>query len=130
MAAIKTSLRDTTQRMVKRMDTLKFRYSHNYVFWIVNRYLYYFRLAIIHGYKMVVWKTCKIFLTYTETRHLSILEKKKFMFSSQMFDNMFYIHFEGRNFDNEKFCYYPDRKFKKDIEEKLSTDAVYQFIKK
>lgn len=133
MAKISQKLHETTQRMAKapKVNVLTFgEKKSNYIYWIVVRYLYYMSRAILHGYQVTVWKKCKIGLGWITPKYLTFTEKKRYMFSSLIFDHMFCLSVEGKFIDNERFDFFIDDKLKKEVEEKLSTDAVYQFIKK
>lgn len=131
MARIRTKIHETTQRMATVIKVQTFGEKKcNYLFWIITRYLHYAELALLNGYRMNIWRKCKIYLGWTEPRFLTFTEKSNYMFSSLIFDHMFCLTIEGKQIDNERFDFFIDEKLKKKVEEKLSTDAVYQFIKK
>lgn len=128
---IRTKIQETTQRMATKSNTLSFgEKKYNYFYWIVYRYLHYMTLAIIHGYQITVWKTCKIGFAWSAPEFLNRQQKARYMFSPLIFDYMFSLSIKGRFIDSERFTFSIDKRLKKRFEEKLSTDAVYQFIRK
>jgi hypothetical protein len=130
---LNSKFKQTIARISSYEASRKLKCPNTYVFWIISRYIYYLFEAVIHGYKINVYykqfRQASIELVYTPVEKVSTNYKEKYLYSSRVFGNMFFILITGKYMQNDQFHFYLDRKIRERITKIINTDTIYQYIR-
>jgi hypothetical protein len=125
----------------KRLESIKrlragttFRPKDTYphLEWIISRYLFYLSEALIYGFTIKVYRAITnavIRLNWAPYEKPTRFKKKMYMYSKRVFDYIFYVSITGIYIDSRRYDFFIEKQLRDRIEEKLNTDAIYQFVK-
>lgn len=122
----KKKLIDAVTRSLKKTGVEKKYYDS--VEFIVERYLYYMKLALIHGYKQSAARIIKFSLVYTYFKIVPSELKNILIFPSRAFGYAFHINVESSRMKKSSYIYKTDDNFLKVIADNADGDNVYKLI--
>lgn len=123
---LKKNLNDAVSKALKK-SKVEQKYCNSVEF-IVERYLHYMKLAVIHGYKQSIVRLIKFSLVYTYFDIVPFELKKILIFSSRAFGYTFHINVEASRMEKTGYIYKTDDNFLKVIADHTDGDNVYKLI--
>lgn len=103
-------------------------YRAGRILWIIRRYLSYAFLAAIHGYPVGPHRKGKFRLVYKYWDYIPWHLKIRLIFSPKASGYQFILYFDSKIFSKYDYYFRLDSKWKRNVNEIISTDHVYKLI--